>query len=77
MKIVVFQNIDSNWYWKIVNPGRYWVSIAIGSQSYTRKSDAKRGAERFEAKLWGEYMKWDDSNGKLADGPPIVIEVLD
>jgi len=76
MKIVVFQNIDSNWYWKIVDPGRYWVSIAIGSKSYTRKSDAKRGAERFEERLFGEYLKWDEGGYKVMD-QPIAIEVLD
>lgn len=73
MKIVVGMS-RGGYAWGIESNGTI---VCESSRCYTKKSDAKRGAERFEYKLWGEYMKWDNSNGKLADGPPIVIEVLD
>jgi len=78
MKIVVFQNIDTWWYWKIVDPGRYWVTIASGAKSYNRKSDAKRGAKRFEQKLFHIYTPLYYSPSDLhIPSLGIPIEVLD
>lgn len=70
MKIVVFYAGQySGWRWRIEGSNGVKIYHAVSSRSYTRKSDAKRGAERFEEKLLEVYMNSQD--------PQIYIEVLD
>lgn len=69
MKIVVSkfdEDLATGWHWLIVDGNN---TVAESSEFYTRKSDAKRGAHRFEQCLWFEYTSEANSC--------IPIEVLD
>ena len=66
MKIVVCGNNGNAW-WEVRNKsGR---TVATSFKEYTRLSDARRGANRFEQKLWMFYQNVED------DGQGITVEV--
>ena len=73
MKIVVYHSDEDGWAWKIVQP-KVGVIAVSNRINYERKSDAKRGAERFENKLWEAYVKADEC--KVDGGCMIPVEVI-
>jgi hypothetical protein len=77
MKIVVYRVAEGSWRWAI-NDGHtksFKGNIVVGLKWYTRKSDAKRVAERFEQRLFEAYS-WADE-GHTSDGCMLPVEVLD
>lgn len=71
MKIVVYQVGVDSWRWVIRDGSKANNNMAVGLRWYTRKSDAKRGAARFEQKLWMLYQNVED------DGQGMPIEVIE
>lgn len=71
MKIAVCGNNGDAW-WEIRTSSNKLV--ALSHDTYSRLSDAKRGAERFENKLWKAYVKADE--GKVDGGCMIPVEVI-
>lgn len=69
MKIEVYHNEADGWAWKIVQPGVGTVALS-NHINYDRKSDAKRGAARFEQKVHELY----GSPGDIFGMPIEVIE---
>lgn len=66
MKIVVCGNNGDAWWEVRDGAGR---TVATSFKEYTRLSDARRGANRFEQKLWMFYQNVED------DGQGITVEV--
>lgn len=66
MKIAVCGNNGDAW-WEIRTSSNKLV--ALSHDTYSRLSDAKRGAERFEQTLWMFYQNVED------DGQGIPVEV--
>jgi len=75
MKIVVYQVGPDSWRWVIRDGTTSNHNMAVGLRWYTRKSDAKRGAQRFEERLFQAYL-WAD-NKTSEDGCMLNVEVLD
>lgn len=76
MKIVVRdgRNIGIGWFWSIVDEN--YNKVATSFHDYGRKSDAKRGAARFEQKLYVLYTSALDLRKEDINlGMP--IEVID
>lgn len=60
MKIVVYKDLfDELWHWRIEN--EFGMKCAESWNSYTRKSDAKRGATRFEQSIFDKYWIYEQS----------------
>mgnify|MGYP006921385923 CR=1 FL=1 len=71
MKIVVCGN-DGDAWWEVRSSKNK--TISVSHNVYSRLSDAKRGADRFEQKLWEAYIRADE--GKVDGGCIIPVEVL-
>lgn len=76
MKIVVYRVGHNSWRWVIRDGSKANNNMAVGLRWYTRKSDAKRGAARFEQKLFESFVDVD-VYGNTNQGEGLPIEVIE